>query len=106
MPLNLFAIRHRPTGRFLPQPQGRGGRGFTHVEPREYTGEPHTIPRLFPSRKNAHLALKEWCKGKMYRDASMDGDEDFERRPVKGRNFSDMEIIPMALIPEAMVDPD
>ena len=95
--LRVFAIRHNPTGKFLPQPAGRGGRGFTHVEPKAFTGEPNSIPRLFPSRKNAHLALKEWCKGKMYRYASMDGDEDFERRPVKGRDLSDMEIISVQL---------
>lgn len=45
-----FAIRHIPTGRFLPE-RWRKGRGYSHDEPS------YGFPRLFPSERSAKQAL-------------------------------------------------
>ncbi len=49
-----YAIRHNPSGLFLPA--GRA-RGFTYDEPSS------GIPRLFSKRKAAEMAMKCWLAG-------------------------------------------
>lgn len=93
----VYAIRHIPTGNFLPS--GRG-RGFTHDEPLPATSKP---PRLFLSRRGAHLALKAWLEGEAKEIYSYDAD--FGNRETIGviyeprpdRIPSEMEIVEVNL---------
>lgn len=95
----LFAIRHIPTGNFLPS--GRS-RGFTHDEPMSPSVKP---PRLFTSRRGAHLALRAWLAGEWTETFSSSYDEwgggvepdghEIEARPH--RRASEMEIVEIGL---------
>lgn len=64
-----FAIRHIPSGYYLPEPKGRGGRGGSWVEPVDANYE---LPRLFNTLRGAKIALTAYCKGKH------DGDYEYD----------------------------
>lgn len=53
--MTCYAIKHLPSGGYLPQ---RERRGHTFEEP--HVGR---IPRLFAREQYARLALKAWLKG-------------------------------------------
>lgn len=87
-----FAIRHTPTGMYLPE-RWRRGRGYSHDEPS------HSYPRLFPSERSAKQALTAWLQGE-WETTTTSGDwyeaiEDCGPEPteVKGRNRNEMEIV-------------
>jgi hypothetical protein len=58
--VTVFAIRHKPSGGYLPEKKGSGmRRGFTHSEPS--IAEP---PRLFRKIGDARMALRSWLEGR------------------------------------------
>jgi len=93
---SLFAIREKGTDRFLPDLPGRG---YTHTEPTE-----GKMPRYFPAKRNARLALGAWLKGAATTDLATDWEtaavEDcgISYRPVPGRLADKMEIVEFNLI--------
>lgn len=91
----FWAIKHKPSGFFLPtRSQGRN-RGYTHDEPT--ADKP---PRLFTSERNAKLALGEWLKGPLhvsqYQDWQGDWDESWERGK-HNRKADDMVIVEITI---------
>lgn len=103
----LYAIRHVPTGFFLPAAKGKGGNGGSFVEPVDPEKE---SPRFFPKERNAKQALAAWLKGhhvpKWGSDWG-DGDgwgsssryvEDIKVKPVQGRNPDHMEVVAFNLV--------
>jgi hypothetical protein len=98
---------HIPTGNFLPS--GRG-RGFTHDEPTPVTSKP---PRLFTSRRGAHLALRAWLAGKWKEEYTYDFYNEVDSsyhdiEPSPDRKASEMEIFEISLSiasPGAACDP-
>ncbi len=91
-----YAIKHEPTGRFLPATKRR--RGFTNDEPESTVLWP---PRLFPRRRDAEIALKWWLKGEVTREVTKDyyGDVDevIHVRRIPRRRASEMRVVRMAL---------
>ncbi len=90
----FYAIKHIPTGGYLPS---RERRGHTHEEPK--TG---CVPRLFPKRSSAHLALVAWLKGDWKESHSTDSytgewDMDVTIRPRPHRKAQEMIIVPIKL---------
>lgn len=92
-----YAIRHKPTGHFLPRYPGQ--KGGTWVEPTDK--EP---PRLFKTGRHAAVALGHWLQGQKTvtytRRHSMWGDEDWPEevvKPVESRIATDMEIVRIRL---------
>lgn len=89
--MRLFFIRHIPSGKYIPLPKGRKGRGGSHVEP--------DIPehaRIFRSERSAKITLNAWLKGKWVVDRhgyEEDYDEDIRIIPQPHRVAADMEII-------------
>ncbi len=69
--MNYFAIQQISTGKLLPAPRGRGGRGGTHVE-----FEDNGFPRMFASEVAARNALTWWLGGAV--NVSFSGGNDFE----------------------------
>lgn len=61
--MKVYAIRHIPTGRFMPVPTGKNGSGSSYWEPIEdfTVGR---VPRLFPLRRPASSALTQWLRGR------------------------------------------
>lgn len=108
--ITFWAIRHIPTGHYLPQPLGRMRRGGSHVEPvKHMVGEPSTEPRLFTTKRSASSALGQWMRGKAFASRGMssghpgndwesDYYEDIEVIPQPHRVREDMEIIPINLV--------
>jgi len=91
----LYAIRHKPTGHFLPQSKRR--RGFTNDEPC-----PYPLPRLFVREQDAKVALTWWLRGITEAEGhgpfdGPDFDDGLTTTPVPGRKAEDMEIVPMVL---------
>ena len=82
MQIELYAIKHKPTGYFLPS---RKGRGYSHDEPQPNGGK--LGPRLFFSRIAARNALTAWLMGTFAREVSL---LDFEGNEVE----SDLIITP------------
>jgi len=68
----VYAIKHIPTGHYLPEPTGRSGRGGSHTEPVPADKE---RPRLFYSELSAKRALTAWLQGKHVADMGYEYDE-------------------------------
>jgi hypothetical protein len=86
--LDLYAIRHRPTGNWIPPRQGRGG---SHDEPKP--GQ----PRLFPSIRSARAFLSNWLQGVFERSGHQnwegDWEDDVRIKKVDSRKKEEMEIV-------------
>lgn len=93
-----FAIRHKPSGRYLPELPGQRG-GYTHLEPRAW----HLGPiRLFTNKRNVRLALRAWLCGKLHVRRSYGNFEEndiveAETEPVPSRKAEEMEIVEFEL---------
>lgn len=94
----VYAIRHIPTGHFLPMSFTRGHR-HSHDEP-----TPNCVPRLFPTKQSAQSALTQWLRGKWQNTISMESEgweypsypvQELEVRPVLSRKAKEMEIVVM-----------
>lgn len=97
-PMRLWIIRHKPTGKHLPQPQGRRFRGFTHTEPVAFDGKPEHLPRLFGNPHTAQRALTSWLKGKVCVSYDYEGALDsWKVKTCVDRHPEDMEIVPILL---------
>jgi len=99
----FWAIRHKPTGGYLPEPTGRMGRGGSHVEPVLHVDR-MTEPRLFHTERAAKTALGTWLKGKVHHSAgySCSGPdfleeyyEELSTEHVPSRVREEMEIVPL-----------
>lgn len=105
----LYAIRHKPTGHFLPEPKGRMGRGGSHVEPVDCSNDGEN-PRLFQSKLSAQRALTAWLRGKHTAEIDYDYDEynghaypyqaGVHVKPVPSRIKEEMEIVSFQLMLE------
>lgn len=91
--LTLYAIRHDPSGYFLPA--RKNGRGYSHDEPQSHA---EVMPRLFFKEIEARRALTAWLQGIFsVRAGGPDqygGDEpwlDVEEKP--GRKREEMSIV-------------
>ena len=95
-----YAIKHIPTGNFLPYAKGSKGGGFTHVEPEKFPYQ----PRLFHREQDAKSCLTVWLKGKItvsryggdpYDNYECSEDWHVEKGPNRKRR--EFEIIPIEL---------
>lgn len=91
-----YAIRHKKTGYYIPAThKGKGGRGGSHVEPRDPS---KAIPRLFPSTASAKAFLGQWLRGEI----NVQRWDDYEKVtvvPIPSRKKEDLEIIEINLVP-------
>ena len=76
--MKVYAIRHIPTGRFMPVPTGKNGSGSSYWDPLTDSHNPQItktpvdgvtvygipLPRLFPLRRSASSALTQWLRGR------------------------------------------
>lgn len=98
----FYAIKHLPSGRYLPPGLGHGGRGFTHVEPENPAVYP---PRLFLRKQDAKTALSWWLKGKTTVSrasySTFDGseiDEDWHTEPKPDRIADAMAVVQIKMV--------
>lgn len=92
--MNVWAIRHKPTGGWLPWRSGRGG-SFDNPAVGKH-------PRLFPSRRSAQNCLSAWLQGEWWPryHQSMEGTvyDGHAPRKVADREKGDMEIVEFSLV--------
>lgn len=91
-PRNLFfAIRHKPSGGFLPQ---MASYGMTRTEPS--LTEP---PRLFTTKKGCEQSLRRWLEGEWYEGLFNEETQQQDIKIVKrpDRRALDMEIVEIEL---------
>lgn len=91
-----WAIRHKPTGNFMPQSKGMSGRGASFWD--HEIGQAKDV-RLFPTERSAKLALTAWLAGKHIPGWDEGSYVDYIK-PVEKRKREEMEIIEMVLIPQ------
>jgi hypothetical protein len=95
----LYAIRHKPTGAYLPM-RWESRRGYSHDEP-----TPGAVPRLFKNEKAAKAALKAWLQGTWERSISQSYDGDYDEvlstTPQPSRHEDEMEIVELGLADDA-----
>jgi len=96
----FYAIKHSPTGKYLPNSLGKKGRGGTHVEPMCF---PH-CPRLFSRRQDASTSLTWWLRGKVTVHITSGGsydcgeyDEDWRVKEMANRKKEEFEIVKIYL---------
>lgn len=96
--MQVWAIRQKSTGYYLPILKGRAGGSW--LEP-----TPDCLPRLFTSERNAKLALRAWLEGHWKTVSTMSSYENFDYDdieltivPVQGRSAEDMEVVPLNLV--------
>lgn len=119
--MKVYAIRHIPTGRFMPVPTGKNGSGSSYWDPAvghyaQITKTPvdgvtvygTPLPRLFPLRRSASSALTQWLRGQHKPIDYVEHGEFFggthliresvEIIPVASRKADDMEIVAFELV--------
>lgn len=91
--MTCYAIKHLPTGGYLPQ---RERRGHTFEEPRV-----GCVPRLFAREQSAKLALSAWLQGKWvaWRGQTYFGeyDEDITVKPQADRKPEEMAVVKIVI---------
>jgi hypothetical protein len=111
--LQVFAIRHKPNGAFMPARmfKSSSGRGWSHWDPFDVGGVGYggfdRNPRIFFTKASAQRALAAWLAGPWERRTGTDGDwesgyytVDMPPAPGKAstpRSKGDMEIVPFEL---------
>lgn len=105
--MNVYALRHKPTGKFMPVRMSRGSaRGWSHWEPTDDKDVFDKSPRVFFTLKSAQNALVQYCLGVHRRDAGWDNhweapeysDVTFLDAPKVPRKREDFEIITYELV--------
>ena len=103
--MEVYSIRHIPTGRFMPYRMHRSyTRGWSYwgpLQPHEYDG----MPRIFFTRRAAINALSMWLHGVWKNDTTCSGEygedisvETVPFAPAQPRHRNEMEIVVMELI--------
>jgi hypothetical protein len=92
-----WAIRHKPTGFFMPEPKMYHKRGSSFWEPKEQADR----VRIFYTEKAAKSALGQWLRGEHHPEFEYDEGHMYaigaKVKPVSTRNRDDMEIVMMVL---------
>ncbi len=93
----LYAILHKPTGKYMPALISRcSSGGYTWWEPTgiDGLGGKSAVPRLFTTKAYANLALEYWLKGPVIASTADYGDRIQEVvQPKQERRLEDMRIV-------------
>jgi hypothetical protein len=110
--MKVFAIRHKPTGEFMPTRMSRNGFGGWSWWREPAYGKPFDpTPRLFPSKQGAQNALTAWMQGRWVTITVHSGgweSPEETRVPVPEKTETprvreDMEIVELALTGPGLV---
>lgn len=103
---NVFAIRHKPTGVFMPARINKAYGGWSHWDPTNGEEVHDANPRIFYTLRSAQNALTAWLMGTHIRERGMhydwegipDGyDNHIVNAPATPRHRGDMEIVNFTL---------
>lgn len=98
-----WAIKHKPTGHYLPVPRGRMGRGGSFTEPcKPEPGVLNTQARLFDTKRSADNCLSQWLRGEHH--GVFEYEEGYtytvgaDVKPVASRVREDMEVVEVKIV--------
>ncbi len=95
--LKAYAVRHKPSGLFIPRLETGKRRGGSHFEPSN-----EREPRLFFNRISARAFLSNWLQGKaeLHNCTGYDGEYETYIKviPQPHRKKEDMEIVEFDLV--------
>lgn len=100
-----YIVRHKDTGKVLPQLPGRGYSGWhpVHADPNQ-VWEDALTPRLFGTERGAHKFIEQWAKGIAYAHTEQDDYSGgtvktgyVEYETVTGRTRDQLEVVPVEL---------
>jgi hypothetical protein len=95
--MKAYAVRHKPSGLYIPRLETGKRRGGSHLEPSN-----EREPRLFFNKISARAFLSNWLQGKMIlqHGSGWDGDYDSYTKviPQPHRNKDEMEIVEFDLV--------
>lgn len=108
--ITLYAVRHKPTGFYIPRPQRTDGRGGSFTEPFNFADPTsngksrrtanNAQPRFFTEERAAKIFLNAWLQGRWKCHRGGEWDDYYEETyPVKDPNriAGDMEIVPVQI---------
>lgn len=87
----FWIILRRTTGEVLPHPNGRSGRGGSHVE------FGHMAPRLFYTQHSAKAALRAWLQGTWWSDGD-GGISDITPISARTQIAGEIDVVPIRLV--------
>lgn len=91
--MNIYAVRQKSTGLFIPRlPTGKR-RGGSSLEPSN-----EREPRFFHNKIAARAFISNWCQGIMKNHLDYEGEPDLIIIKQPHRNKDDMEIVKFELI--------
>ncbi len=96
MTIDVFVVRHTPSGKFLPPTRGYGG-----ATRRELSAD---RPRVFYRQSDAKNAATWWSRGHARSSYTSDWETgirelaDIQSEPVEGRRIEDLKIVKVTLI--------
>lgn len=107
--MQVFAIRHKPTGEFMPARMSRNGFGGWSWWREPNVSAFDKTPRIFPSKQGAQNALTAWLQGRWVTEYTTSGSwegESTEKTPVPEkcetpRVREDMELVQLLLTDES-----
>ena len=95
--MKAYAVRHKPSGLFIPRLETGKRRGGSHLEPSN-----KREPRLFFNRISARAFLSNWLQGTFenhsYQTYEGDWDSGLRVTPQPHRRKEDMEIVEFKLV--------
>ncbi|MDR5839369.1 hypothetical protein [Caballeronia sp. LZ034LL] len=101
----LYAIRHKPTGFFIPDPDRIQWRA-SHLQPVDCSGDGPN-PRLFHTELSAKRALSAWLQGRWKAELEWESTDEYGSgfyyqslpvpTPIPDRVKEDMEVVPIRL---------
>ena len=104
--MNVYAIRHKPTGSWMPARMFRtSGKGWSYWAPADPSSDKpyNKNPRIFYTLQSARNALTAWLQGEWVRGTVREGDwetgyyevdaEPIPNNPPVERKRDDMEIV-------------
>jgi hypothetical protein len=96
MKIVAYAIRHKPTGHYLPGSH-RASVKPSAIEPADPAEQ---MPRLWQAKRHAQSALTIWLRG-IYKTTWDDACDNYETRIVEPpipRRREDMEVVPVEML--------
>jgi hypothetical protein len=91
--MKVYAVRHIPSGLFIPRLKTGYRRGGSHLEPSN-----EREPRIFHNYRAASAFLCSWVQGVHFTSCDIDSDPHTDVKPVPSRKKDEMEIVEFNLV--------
>jgi len=98
-----YAIRHEPSGLYMPELSGSAGRGYTSLELSEFVALSGPA-RLFTTKRAASRARRRWLQGEIEAGVG-EYPHEWQVTPCPARKEGEVVVAPIAVQPLTRLDP-